>query len=59
MEFLHTPKEFNVLRDRVLSHWVPTRRSSHACAGLMSYEDHVVKEAWEGQGGAQPNTHVI
>ena len=33
MEFLGMPKELNDLSDRVLSHWFPPRKSSHAGAG--------------------------
>jgi hypothetical protein len=32
MEFLHMPKELNGLSDRVLSHWFPTKKNSHAGA---------------------------
>jgi hypothetical protein len=30
---LHMPKELNGFSDRVLSHWFPTRKSSHVGAG--------------------------
>ena len=33
MEFFHMPKELNGLSDHVLSHWYPTRKSSHTSAG--------------------------
>ena len=47
------PKEFNGLSGRVLSHWFPTRKSSHASAGRVHGEDRAVKEAWEGRGPAE------
>jgi hypothetical protein len=48
MEFLHMPKELNGLSDWVLSHWYPTRRSSHVGAGRKTGQWSTVKEAWEG-----------
>ena len=44
MESLHMPKVLNALSDQVLSHWSPTRKSSHA--GI----DRVMKKAWGGGG---------
>ena len=43
-------KEFNDLSDVVLSYWFPMGKSSRASA---QQEDHVVKEAWEGQGPSE------
>ena len=44
----------NGLSDRVLSHWFPTRKSSHAGAGRKTRQ-------WRrhGRGGVQLNTYVI
>ena len=54
MEFLHVPKELNVLSDRVLSHRFPTGKSSHTCVGKKTGQ-------WRrrGRGGAQLNEDVI
>jgi hypothetical protein len=52
-KFLHMPKKLNASSHRVLSHWFPTRKSSHACLGKKTGHQ---KEAW--MGAAQPNTIV-
>ena len=51
MGYIHTPKVLNGLSDRVLSHWFPTGKSSHA------YVDR--KTGRRGRGGAQPNENMI
>ena len=38
MEFVRIPKELNDLSDQVLSHWFPTRKSSHAGVGWKTGE---------------------
>ena len=54
MEFLSMPKELDGLSDQVLSHWFPTRKSSHTGAGRKT-------EQWKsrGRGKAQPNEDVF
>jgi hypothetical protein len=47
MKLLHMPKEINRLSDHVLSHWFPTRKSSHVGVGKKTKD------------GAQPNEDVI
>ena len=44
------PQELDGLSDRVLSHWFPIEKSSHAGAGRAHEKDRVVKEMWEGAG---------
>jgi hypothetical protein len=45
------PNELNDLSNHVLSHWLPTGKSSHACR--CGQEDRAMKEVWEGQGPAK------
>ena len=54
MEFLHMPKELTGLNDRVLSHWFPTRKSSHAEVDMKTGQ-------WKKheRGQAQPNEVMI
>ena len=49
-EFLHTPKELNDLRDRILSYWFPTGKSSHTCVGRK-----IGQWRRREKGGTQPN----
>ena len=48
------PKELNGLSDQVLSHWFPTRKSSHTGAGKKTRQGRR-----RGRGGAQLNEVVI
>ena len=53
MEFLHMPNELSGLSDRVLSHWFPTRKSSHESMGKEHGKDQTLKEACEVRGPAE------
>ena len=62
MEIFHMPKElddlsnrvFNGLSNRVLSHWFPTGKNSHACVNKK-----IGKWRRCGRDGVQPNEDVI
>jgi hypothetical protein len=54
MEFIHMSKNRNGLSDHKLSHWFPTKRSSHVGAGRKTKH-----RKQRGRGGAQPNEDAV